>query len=413
MALNPIVLSIPIFFILMGIEIIYDRITNKHLYRLNDAVSNISCGIFEQVTGTFAKVFTVALYAVVYDHFRLFTVPDKWYWLLLLFLGVDFFYYWAHRLSHEINLFWAGHVVHHQSEEYNLSVALRQGALQKVFTAGFYLPLALAGFNTTWFLLLSAYNTLYQFWIHTEAIRGMGPLEYIFNTPSHHRVHHGKNPKYIDRNHGGTLIIWDRLFGTFQQEEEKVVYGITTPVQRWDPVAAHLLPFTNMWSDLKLIKEWPDKIRLLFMKPGWLPEKYGGYRAPKAVKAETYEKFNTPLSRAMNIYLLIQFLLILAGASSFLFNLGSLSLTDQLLAAVLITFAVMSCGYLLEAKPMALVIEQTRLLVTAAALLYLLNDTAVFAGMAVSVAVVVAVFVYWIQQCYHAPVAETHHQNAH
>lgn len=408
MPLNPIVLSIPIFFILIGIEIIYDRITHKHLYRLNDAVSNISCGIFEQITGTFGKVFTVALYAVVYDHFRFFTVPDKWYWLVILFLGVDFFYYWAHRMSHEINLFWVGHVVHHQSEEYNLSVALRQGALQKVFTSGFYLPLALLGFNTTWFLLLAAYNTLYQFWIHTEAIRSLGPLEYIFNTPSHHRVHHGRNPQYIDRNHAGTLIIWDRLFGTYQKEEEKVVYGITTPTQRWDPVSAHVSPFKNMWSDLKLVKEWPDKIRLLFMKPGWLPEKYGGYREPKVVQVVSYEKFNTQLNREMNVYLLVHFLLILGGASFFLFNLSKLSSSDQIVVAGLITFSIMSSGFLFEAKPWAALFESIRLLLTGAVILFMLKNATVFTTIAVAIAAVVLLSVYWIQKFYQAPLSKIH-----
>jgi sterol desaturase/sphingolipid hydroxylase (fatty acid hydroxylase superfamily) len=400
MSLNPIVLSIPIFFVLIGIEIIYDRIANKHLYRLNDAVSNISCGIFEQITGTFAKVFTVAVYAVVYDQFRFFTVPETWYWMIMLFLGVDFFYYWAHRMSHEINLFWVGHVVHHQSEEYNLSVALRQGALQKIFTAGFYLPLALLGFNTTWFLLLGAYNTLYQFWIHTEAIRKMGPLEYVFNTPSHHRVHHGRNPKYIDRNHGGTLIIWDMLFGTFQKEEEKPVYGITTPTQCWDPVSAHFRPFSNMWNDFQIIREWPDKIKVLFMKPGWLPEKYGGYRAPKIVNPETYEKFNTHLNREMNYYLITHFLLILGGASFFLFNLSNLAVGAQLIVASLITFSVMSAGFLFEGHWWAAYIEYVRLFLSGAVLLFMVKDISSFMMVAVFVSGIILLSVYWVQRFY-------------
>lgn len=228
--MNLIVLSIPVFFILIGLEVIYDRVKNRHLYRLNDAVSNISCGIFEQITGVFAKVFTVAMYAFVYEQWRFFTVPDTWYSFVLLFLAVDFAYYWAHRKSHEINLLWIGHVVHHQSEEYNLSVTLRQGDLQKIFTSFSYLPIALLGFSPEFFLLIAAINTLYQFWIHTEAIGRLGPLEWVMNTPSHHRVHHGRNPKYIDRNHAGVFIIWDRMFGTFQPEEEHPVYGITTPV---------------------------------------------------------------------------------------------------------------------------------------------------------------------------------------
>ncbi len=188
MDLNPIILSIPIFFLLIGIELLYSWFAKKKMYRLGDAFGNIGCGIFEQVTGIFVKVLTIGLYSLVYQNFRLFDIPINGWTIFLLFLGVDFTYYWAHRLSHEINLFWVGHVVHHQSEDYNLSVALRQGALQKLFTAPFALPLAFIGFSDEWFLYISAFNTLYQFWIHTEAIGKLGPLEWVLNTPSHHRV---------------------------------------------------------------------------------------------------------------------------------------------------------------------------------------------------------------------------------
>src|SRR6056297_2359014 len=198
MDVNPVILAIPVFFILIGMEVAYGYFKDRKIYRLNDAVANISCGIVEQLTGVFAKVFTVAAYAFIYDNFRVFTLEDTWYWIAIAFIGVDFFYYWAHRMSHEVNLFWLGHVVHHQSEDYNLSVALRQSTFQKMFTFYFYFPLAFLGFKTEWFLLMGAFNLLYQFWIHTEVIKNMPRwYEFLFNTPSHHRVHHGRNPKYI------------------------------------------------------------------------------------------------------------------------------------------------------------------------------------------------------------------------
>jgi len=398
--LNPVVLSIPVFFLLIGIEIIYDRITNKHLYRLNDAISNISCGIFEQITGVFAKVFTVAMYAVLYEHFRLFTIPDTWYWLVILFLGVDLAYYWAHRISHEVNILWVGHVVHHQSEEYNLSVALRQGALQKIFTSFFYLPLAFIGFSTEYFLLLAAFNTLYQFWIHTEAIKRLGPLEWIMNTPSHHRVHHGRNPKYIDRNHAGVFIIWDKLFGTFQKEEEHPVYGITTPTQCWDPVTAHVRPFRNLQRDWQMISEWRYKLLLLFKPPGWLPLQYGGYRHPKEVFPETYEKFETRLNREMNWYLLIHFLLILAGTSFFLFGLSNFSASEKILFTVLITLSIMTTGFLFEGKEWAFFPEIVRLIMVTAALFYLLQDYSWFYAIAIILSLTTIISLYWLYHFY-------------
>lgn len=362
MSVNPIVLSIPVFFILIAVEVIYDRLRHKNLYRLNDALTNISCGITEQISGVFFKVGTVALYYFIYEHFRWFTLPNNLLWGAILFLGVDFCYYWAHRLSHEINLFWAGHVVHHQSEDYNLSVALRQGFMQKIFTAFIYLPLALFGFQTELFLLFSAWNTLYQFWIHTETIGKMGPLEWVLNTPSHHRVHHGREPKYIDKNHAGVLIIWDRLFGTFQKEEEKPVYGITTPVQSWNPVYAQVQHFGNIWADWQKVRGW-DKIRLLYKKPGWLPNYAGGYRAPQAVDREQYKKFNVSIPTAINWYVLIQYGLVLVLTAWFLFQFDTLLLWQQVAFAIAITYSVMSIGILLDGKPVGFGLEYARLLV--------------------------------------------------
>ena len=224
MNINPVVLSIPIYFLLIAIELLIQQFSKKKLYRLNDAVTNISCGITQQLTGTFLIIFAIGIYQLIYEHLAIFIIPSNAFTLILLFVLVDFAYYWAHRMSHEINLLWGSHVVHHQSEDYNFSVALRQSPLQVIWTSFFYLPLALIGFNTLDFALMVALSTVYQFWIHTETIKKLGPLEYIFNTPSHHRVHHGRDPKYIDKNLAGVLITWDMLFGTFQKEEEKPCY---------------------------------------------------------------------------------------------------------------------------------------------------------------------------------------------
>ncbi len=192
------------------------RLVERDVYRLADSVTDLSCGILQQVVEVFLKTALFAGYAWLFAAHRLFDVPmdAAWAWAAC-FVGQDFLYYWFHRWSHEVGAGWAAHVVHHQSEEYNLTVALRQGALQPAFSWVFYLPLAVLGFPPAMFLAVSSFNTLYQFWIHTRLIGRLGPLEWVLNTPSHHRVHHGRNPRYIDRNHGGTLIVWDRLFGTF------------------------------------------------------------------------------------------------------------------------------------------------------------------------------------------------------
>ncbi|NVK28315.1 MAG: sterol desaturase family protein [Flavobacteriia bacterium] len=341
MDINPIVLSIPVFFGLILIELIVDLVTGKRSYRLGDAYGNISCGIFEQTTGVLAKIFTVGLYTWVYQ-FRIMDIERTWIYAIVLFLAVDFLYYWAHRISHETNLLWLGHVVHHQSEDYNLSVALRQGAVQKVFTSPFYLPLAFIGFAPDWFVYILAWNTLYQFWIHTEKIGKLGPLEWILNTPSHHRVHHGRNPKYIDKNHAATLIIWDRLFGTFQKEEERPTYGITKPVNSFNPLVAHFKPFQDLGKELKGLT-LTESIRLLFAPPGWRPARLGGREfAPEVNGVRKYDpKINWPST----VITLIQFITVLGFVAFFLFSVNGLNTSQTWLGVGSIILTVFTLGF--------------------------------------------------------------------
>lgn len=350
MNLNPIVLSIPIFFILIGVEILVERLSHRKLYRLPDSIANLSCGITSQLSGLFLRVLAVGVYELVFSTLAVTHLERNWIYWTALFLLVDLAYYWAHRMSHEINLFWGGHVVHHQSEEYNLSVALRQSSFQVVWTFFFYLPLAVAGFETTDFLLISALNTLYQFWIHTETINRMGWLEYILNTPSHHRVHHGRDPKYIDKNHAGTLIIWDKMFGTFQEEEERPTYGITKPINSWNGVWANFSHYATMAEELKQIPSWGDKFRYLFNKPGWLPESMGGYRPAPAIDKAHYHKYDTPAPAVLSYYALFQYVICLAATAVFLFNQGGFSMAEKAIAAVLISISVVNCGVLFEGK---------------------------------------------------------------
>jgi alkylglycerol monooxygenase len=350
--INPIVLSIPVFFILIGIELLVERFTHQKLYRLPDAISNISCGITSQLSGLFLKVFGIGVYQFLFEKFSFFTLDNStwWYWLSLILL-VDFAYYWAHRMSHEINLFWGGHVVHHQSEEYNLSVALRQSSLQVVWTFAFNLPIALLGFDTLDFVLVAAFNTLYQFWIHTETINKLPRwIELVFNTPSHHRVHHGRNPKYIDKNHAGSLIIWDKMFGTFQPEEERPTYGITKPLNSWNAVWANMSHYAEMGKDLKQIPYWTHKVKYLFMKPGWMPDYLGGYRPAPDVNTGTFKKYDTPSPFSLNLYVLFQYILCLVGTALFLFKSSDFSIGEKASITILITLTVVNCGVLFEGR---------------------------------------------------------------
>ena len=362
MNLNPIVLSIPIFFLLIGIELAVERFSHRKLYRLPDSIANLSCGITSQLSGLFLKVLAIGIYEIIFSNLALFSLERNWiYWVALFFL-VDLAYYWAHRMSHQINLFWGGHVVHHQSEEYNLSVALRQSSFQTVWTFAFNLPLAFMGFETLDFALMSALNTLYQFWIHTETINKLGFLEYFLNTPSHHRVHHGRNPKYIDKNHAGTLIIWDKMFGTFQPEEEKPTYGITKPINSWNAVWANFSHYAEMGKDLRRINKWSDKVKYLFMKPGWLPESLGGYRAAPEVDRSTYRKYDTPAPVSLNYYVLFQYILCLIGTGLFLFKQADFQIAEKVFFTVIISIVVVNSGVLFENKRWVLWAEWARII---------------------------------------------------
>lgn len=352
--MNYIALSVPVFFLLILAELAYSAAKGLKLYRLNDSIANISCGIGQQLTDILFKSLLFFSYIYIYEHFRLFSIPQTWYWWLILFLGVDFCYYWFHRLSHEVNAIWATHVVHHQSEEYNLSVALRQSWFQGFFSNFFYLPLALIGFDPLWTITVIAFNTLYQFWIHTETIRSLGWLEYIFNTPSHHRVHHGSNPQYIDRNHGGSLIIWDRMFGTFEPECEKVRYGITIPLKSFNPLWANFHYWFDLFRLSSVQKGFLAGIRVFLISPG---QTQFDYTADKE-----FRKFDVRISKAEAVYALLQFILILAIVSFLLFNTSGRTLFSLSAIISWSFFSIVSLGLFFQQYGYRRITEAIRLI---------------------------------------------------
>lgn len=268
-----IVLAIPVFFGFMGLELWVARRRGRRLYRFADSIANLGNGIGEQIIQAFCIPITVGVYATVFAHARLATISSRsvvaW---IVLFIVLDFLYYAYHRASHRVNFLWAGHVVHHSSEEYNFSVALRQSWFGQQLTEWvFFLPLALAGFPPAMFVVTITLNTLYQFFIHTRLVGRLGPLEWILNTPSHHRVHHGVNPRYIDRNYAGILILWDRMFGSFEPERERVVYGLTKNIETYNPFRIAFHEYAAIARDVARAKSWRARIGFLLRYPGWQP----------------------------------------------------------------------------------------------------------------------------------------------
>jgi alkylglycerol monooxygenase len=363
MSPNYILFAIPFFLLLIGLELLYARFKDKRFYRLNDTVSNLMIGIGNQAFNLVWKAGLLAVYVWLYQHAALFEQGKTWWSFLLCLVAFDFLFYWAHRLGHEVNLFWGAHLVHHSSEEYNLSVALRQSWFHNVLAFFIFLPLPFLGFDPVIFGAAAGIDTVYQFWIHTKAI-GKLPrwIEYIFNTPSHHRVHHGRNPKYIDKNHGGMFIVWDRLFRTFQAEEEEVVYGITTPLKSWNPMWANLHYYVEMVQLGRKFKRWSDRFRLLFARPGWKPAELGGYQSTPPLDQQDLKPYDARSTKAFTAYVIVQFVMMLVGLVAFMTYFKELTLFYQWAFLAVIVITGMICGAILENKRWVLVAEYLRLL---------------------------------------------------
>jgi len=269
---NIILFAIPFFIAAMLLELYVTLKKNIKTYEAKDAFSSIAMGLGNVFLGFLSKALVLLALTWVYQY-RLFTIPVAWWSFVLLFFADDFSYYWFHRVSHECRLFWASHVVHHSSRKYNLSTALRQTWSGGFYTFIFWLWLPLVGFHPAMILVQMSISLLYQFWIHTETIDKMPNwFEALFNTPSHHRVHHGSNPIYLDRNHAGILIIWDKLFGTFQPElkAEQVDYGLVKNINTFNPVKIAFLEWIYMYRDAFTgRKRLSDRIKYLFKPPGW------------------------------------------------------------------------------------------------------------------------------------------------
>lgn len=362
--MNYVLYAVPMFFLLIGLELLADRWRGVRTYRTADAINSLSAGVLSTTCGLLTKTVGVLTYTLAWQHLGL-LAPDPaspWTWVAA-FVFYDFCYYWNHRLGHERNVLWAAHSVHHQSEEYNLSTALRQTSTGFIFGWIFYLPMALAGIPPLVFLTVAAMNLLYQFWVHTRHVPKLGPLEWVFITPSNHRVHHAQNPVYMDRNYGGVFILWDRLFGTFQEEldEEPVVFGVTTPLASWNPLWANLQFYAQLWQDAARARSWWDRLRIWFMRTGWRPADVAERYPLAKPDLARFRKYEVPLSPARTAYAALQFTLYLLGGSYLLAKGDGMGLPALLLGGGWLAFGLFAIGAWLENRPWAMGLELARL----------------------------------------------------
>ena len=396
---NAMLIAIPFFLLTMLVEWFYGKYKKQSYFKFSDMVTNLSLGVGSQVTGLFTKVIVILVYDYLYRNFAFFELGNSIGIVIACIVLFDFIYYWAHRWSHEWNWLWGAHVVHHQSEEYNLSVALRQSWFHGLMAAFLFFPMAILGFNTIVFGIAAVFITLYQYWIHTRAIKLLPKwFEFIFNTPSHHRVHHGVEKKYIDKNHAAFLIIWDRMFGTFQIEEEEPHYRLTKPFDSWNPVWANFHHYVDMYHDAKQMSSWKDRFKLIFAPPGWRPKELGGQQAPGRVVDKNYHKYDVEPPRNMKAYVFVQLICLIGALVAYMSHFESLSLFYKVEFALLIAITTLICGAILENKKWILLAERARLLLAALSInaLYYTTYADWFTVMLIASVAVFVTFNIWL-----------------
>jgi len=380
-----IAIAVPFFLLAIIIELFVNWRKQKGYYRSNDAINSISAGMLDTTLGYFTKVLPMIGWAFALQNLSFFEMPLAWFdtslrglalWALAA-IAWDFLYYWFHRFSHEISILWAAHAVHHQSEEYNLSTALRQTSTGFLFGWIFYLPLFVIGFPLEVLITVNAVNLIYQFWVHTRLVGRLGPLEKVLMTPSHHRVHHAQNERYIDRNYGGMLIVWDRLFGTYEPEsdEDPVIFGVRRPLASWNPFWANLQVYDYLLFDARKAKRWQDKLGVWFRRTGWRPADVEAQYPKKNVNLGSFEKFDPVVSPTTRRYTVVQFLFAIVAV----LWIGEVFVRDGAWAAIVPCLALwvllLSLGMLNEGRRYARTFEFLRLLLVTPAILYGIHVT--------------------------------------
>ncbi|MEZ4837983.1 sterol desaturase family protein [Flavobacterium sp.] len=360
------IIAMPVFLLLIVIEKTYGYFTGNDTVPLMDTVSSLSSGITNAVKDVLGISVSILTYEWMVNKMALFTIENTFLTYVIAFFVIDFYGYWSHRWSHQINFFWNKHAIHHSSEEFNLACALRQSISSFVNLFTFLLlPAAFLGVPATVIAIVLPLHLFLQFWYHTKHIGKMGFLEKIIVTPSHHRVHHAINKEYLDKNHGQIFIFWDKWFGTFQQELKDVpaVFGITRPAQTWNPIKIN---FQHLWlliQDAWRTENWKDKIRIWFMPTGWRPDGFEEkYPVFKIDDVYTFEKYNPKHSSLLKYFSIIQ-LFITLGFVSYLFaNVGVIGLPSIFIYGLFIFTTIYSQTELMDTNSKAYFFELCRML---------------------------------------------------
>ena len=380
--MNFVTYAIPFFLLLIVIELAWGWSKGNNTYRVNDSLNSLSLGLLSTVTKFVFLNIGLLVFSRIEQNYAVwaFDMTSYAHWLVGL-LFYDFLYYWFHRISHERQFFWGSHVVHHQSEDYNLSTALRQTSTSFLTTWVFFIPCFFLGMPIYMYVSIATAQLIYQFWVHTQHIPKLGFIEWFMVTPSNHRVHHAQNKDYIDKNYGGLLIVWDRLFGTFKEEDEQLqpIYGIRSPLNSWNPLWANIHIFISMARDAWLTARWSDKFRVFWARTGWRPADVAARYPAEKSDLNNFNKYDPQLRVKVNVGIIGQYFIVSIfhawGAQQ------ASQLSTELLWATVIAqaYTLIVIGALLEGKQTAGFLENTRLLVLAA-MLYVGSVTGFIVG---------------------------------
>lgn len=344
-------LAVPFFILSMVVELAYGVAKGRNTYRLNDSVSSLFLGVLSQARRFVTLGVGGYVYHLITEYFSLPLMdPAHWFTWVLAMVLYDFCYYWLHRMGHERTILWAAHVAHHQSEDYNLSTALRQTSTGFLLGWIFYIPMFLVGIPAEVVVTAGALNLLYQYWVHTQHIPKLGWYEWIFVTPSNHRVHHAQNDRYMDRNYGGLFILWDRLFGTFQEEldEEPVVFGIRGAINSFNPAKALTHIYTDMAQDSLRTARWQDKLKVWVSRTGWRPADVAQKYPRDKTDLSHFERFDPAVPAIVSWYGFFQLLAVVGLLSAMQWS--ELSYWPGVSLWVLLLFTTVTTALWLEAR---------------------------------------------------------------
>lgn len=351
---------------LVILELIYCWLARKDHFTFQESIANFCTAMGNQSTNVLVAVAVYFTYGYLWESFHWLSITmdaKHWYNWLILLLGIDFIFYWVHRWGHEVNIMWAAHSPHHSAEEMNLMVGLRASITQRLMSFFFFWPLTIIGFEPFDIYMMTGVHLFIGYWHHTEVLPKFWRwIEFFFNTPSHHRVHHGVNLKYLDKNYAEFLIIWDRIFGTFEEETDKVVYGMYNGPKSWNPIKINFHYYNTLWQTALAAPYWWDKIRIWFMPLTWQPRGLPEYVPNEEITLENQVRYQSVMFKHSKTYLILHLLICLVMMLSIINGDSTWTTFERWIGAAFLWHTIVNLSGILESKPWLLVSEMIRLI---------------------------------------------------